>query len=79
MAFSPATAWLIGPDRREQFGGRIGELLVASQNTDTGQCPQAPAAEPGKSRAAHKATAANVPAQADRDGVPVYGGSYGET
>src|SRR5262249_4368592 len=28
---------------------------------------------------AHKATAAKVPARADRDGVPLYGGSYGET
>lgn len=75
----PTAAWLLGLDRRVQFRGRIGELLVASQDTDADQCPQAPAAEPGKSRAAHKATAAKVPAQADRDGVPVYGGSYGET
>jgi Family of unknown function (DUF6000) len=76
-----AAAWLIGLDRREQFRGRIGELLVASQDTDADQCPQAPTAEPGKSQAAHKATAAKakMPAQAYRGGVPVYGGSYGET
>jgi hypothetical protein len=72
-------AWLIGLDRRKQLRGRIGDLLLASQDTDASQCPQAPTAEPGKSRAAHKATAAKVPAQAERDGVPVYGGSYGET
>jgi hypothetical protein len=72
-------AWLIGLDRREQFRGRICELLLASQDTYPDQCPQAPAAEPGKSRTAHKATAAKVPAPADHDGVPVYGGSYGET
>jgi hypothetical protein len=72
-------AWLIGLDRREQFRGPIGELLLASQDTYASQYPQAPIAQPGKSRAAHKATAAQVPAQADHDGVPVYGGSYGET
>jgi hypothetical protein len=33
-------AWLIGLDRREQFRGRIGELLLASQDTyaDQGYC-----------------------------------------
>ena len=29
----------IGLDRREQFRGRIGELLLASQDTYASQCP----------------------------------------
>jgi hypothetical protein len=59
MAFPLAAAWLIGLDVREQFRGRIGELLLASQDTCADQCPRAPTAEP--SRAAPKATAAKVP------------------
>lgn len=58
-----AAAWLIGLDVREQFRRRIGELLLASQGTYADQCPRAATAEPGTSRAAHKATAAKVPPQ----------------
>ena len=47
-------ARLIGLDRREQFRSRIGEPLLASQDTDADQCGQAPAAghrrEPGSTQ-----------------------------